>query len=63
MVKIQFPNIPKSVVSDLSYIRILLMVGWLLPCGLFLNNMLAVLHIPIIMHGEMALMMTRCDRS
>ena len=63
VVKIEFPNIAESVASDLSYIRILLTVGRLLPRGLFLDKMLAVLHVPIIMHGETALMMTCCDRS
>ena len=62
-VKIQFPNIAESVASDLSYIRILLTAGRLLLCGLFLDKTLAVLHVPIIMHGETALMTMRCDRS
>ena len=62
-VKIQFPNIAESVASDLSHIRILLMAGRLLPRGLFLGKTHAVLHVPIIMHGEMALMTMRCDRS
>jgi aarF domain-containing kinase len=62
-VKIQFPNIAESVASDLSYIRILLTAGRLLPRGLFLDKTLAVLHVPIIMHGETVLMMMRCDRS
>ncbi|KAI0262262.1 ABC1 family-domain-containing protein [Russula aff. rugulosa BPL654] len=42
-VKIQFPNIAESVASDLSYIRILLTAGRLLPRGLFLNKTLAVM--------------------
>ena len=62
-VKIQFPNIAESVASDLGYIRILLTAGRLLPRGLFLDKTLAVLHVPIIMHGETVLMMMRCDRS
>jgi aarF domain-containing kinase len=62
-VKIQFPNIAESVASDLSYIRILLTAGRLLPRGLFLDKTLAVLHVPIMMHGETVLMMMRYDRS
>jgi aarF domain-containing kinase len=42
-VKVQFPNIAESVASDLSYIRILLTAGRLLPRGLFLDKTLAVL--------------------
>jgi aarF domain-containing kinase len=45
-VKIQFPNIAESIASDLSYIRILLTAGRLLPRGLFLDRTLAVLHAP-----------------
>ena len=51
-VKVQFPNIAESVASDLSYIRILLTAGRLLPRGLFLDKTLAVLHFPIIVHSE-----------
>jgi len=43
-VKVQFPNIAESVASDLSYIRILLTAGRLLPRGLFLEKTLAVRH-------------------
>jgi hypothetical protein len=46
-VKIQFPNIAESVASDLSYIRILLTAGRLLPHGLFLDKTLAILHAPL----------------
>jgi aarF domain-containing kinase len=46
-VKIQFPNIAESVASDLSYIRILLTAGRLLPRGLFLDKTLSVLHAPL----------------
>jgi aarF domain-containing kinase len=45
-VKVQFPNIAESVASDLSYIRILLTAGRLLPRGLFLDKTLAVLVAP-----------------
>jgi hypothetical protein len=46
-VKVQFPNIAESVASDLSYIRILLTAGRLLPRGLFLDKTLAVTpHFP-----------------
>ena len=51
-VKVQFPNIAESVASDLSYIRILLTAGRLLPRGLFLNKTLAVLPRPVILHSE-----------
>jgi aarF domain-containing kinase len=53
-VKIQFPNIAESVASDLSYIRILLTAGRLLPRGLFLDKTLAVPYstpLPVIMGG------------
>src|SRR6266404_2205254 len=43
-VKVQFPNISESVASDLSYIRLLLTAGRLLPRGLFLDKTLTVLH-------------------
>ncbi|KAI0270393.1 ABC1 family-domain-containing protein [Gloeopeniophorella convolvens] len=42
-VKIQFPNIAESVASDLSYIRVLLSAGRLLPRGLFLDRTLNVM--------------------
>ncbi|KAI0255626.1 ABC1-domain-containing protein [Lactifluus subvellereus] len=42
-VKIQFPNIAESVASDLSYIRLLLTAGRLLPRGLFLDKTLTVM--------------------
>jgi aarF domain-containing kinase len=45
-VKIQFPNIAESVASDLSYIRLLLTAGRLLPRGLFLDKTLTVLYHP-----------------
>jgi aarF domain-containing kinase len=45
-VKVQFPNIAESLASDLSYIRILLTAGRLLPRGLFLDKTLAVRRIP-----------------
>ena len=51
-VKIQFPNIAESVASDLSYIRILLTAGRLLPRGLFLDKTLAVGHSPLFLHSE-----------
>ena len=47
-VKVLFPNIAGSVASDLRYIRILLTAGRLLPRSLFLDEMLAVLHFPVI---------------
>jgi aarF domain-containing kinase len=62
-VKIRFPNIAESVASDLSYIRVLLTAGRLLPRGLSLNKTLAVLHVPVIMHSETALVTMRWDRS
>jgi aarF domain-containing kinase len=45
-VKIQFPNIAESVASDLSYIRLLLTAGRLLPRGLFLDKTLTVIYSP-----------------
>ncbi|GLB44245.1 putative ABC1-domain-containing protein [Lyophyllum shimeji] len=42
-VKIQFPNIVNSIDSDLSYIKILLTAGRLLPKGLFLDRSVQVL--------------------
>jgi aarF domain-containing kinase len=46
-VKIQFPNIDESVASDLSYIRILLTAGRMLPRGLFRDKTLAALPAPL----------------
>ncbi|KIY44869.1 ABC1-domain-containing protein [Fistulina hepatica ATCC 64428] len=51
-VKVQFPNIARSIDSDLSYIRWLLTAGRLLPRGLFLDKTLSV------MKGELA---DECD--
>jgi aarF domain-containing kinase len=51
-VKIQFPNIAESVASDLSYIRILLTAGRLLPRGLFLDKTLSVFHVPSLCTGR-----------
>ncbi|KAF5376145.1 hypothetical protein D9615_007657 [Tricholomella constricta] len=42
-VKIQFPNIVNSIDSDLSYIKVLLTAGRLLPKGLFLDRSVKVL--------------------
>ncbi|KAG5724102.1 hypothetical protein E4T56_gene14613, partial [Termitomyces sp. T112] len=42
-VKIQFPNIVNSIDSDLSYIKVLLTAGRLLPKGLFLDRSVQVL--------------------
>ncbi|KAG5650397.1 hypothetical protein H0H81_012387 [Sphagnurus paluster] len=42
-VKIQFPNIVSSIDSDLSYIKVLLTAGRLLPKGLFLDRSVQVL--------------------
>ncbi|KAG6908124.1 hypothetical protein DXG01_006093 [Tephrocybe rancida] len=42
-VKIQFPNIVNSIDSDLSYIKVLLTAGLLLPKGLFLDRSVQVL--------------------
>lgn len=41
-VKIQFPNIVNSIDSDLSYIKVLLTAGRLLPKGLFLDRTIQV---------------------
>ena len=41
-VKIQFPNIINSIDSDLSYVRLLLTAGQLLPKGLFLDRTIEV---------------------
>ncbi|KAL1724300.1 ABC1-domain-containing protein [Schizophyllum commune] len=51
-VKVQFPNIARSIASDLGYLRTLLTAGRLLPKGLFLNKTLEV------MKGELA---DECD--
>ncbi|KAG6901464.1 hypothetical protein C0995_011620 [Termitomyces sp. Mi166 len=42
-VKVQFPNIANSIDSDLSYIKVLLTAGRLLPKGLFLDRSVQVL--------------------
>jgi aarF domain-containing kinase len=60
-VKVQFPNIAESVASDLSYIRILLTAGRLLPRGLFLDKTLAVRRsprLPIIKRNKVLTTMT-----
>ncbi len=41
-VKVQFPDIGKSVRSDLGYLRVLLTAGSVLPRGLFLDKTLNV---------------------
>lgn len=41
-VKIQFPNIVNAIDSDLSYIKVLLTAGRLLPKGLFLDRSVKV---------------------
>lgn len=41
-VKIQFPNIVNSIDSDLSYIKVLLTAGKMLPKGLFLDRSVQV---------------------
>ena len=41
-VKIQFPDIAKSIDSDLGYLKLLLTAGKLLPKGLFLDKTLKV---------------------
>jgi aarF domain-containing kinase len=41
-VKIQFPNIARSIESDLGYVRWLLTAGKILPKGLFLDKTLQV---------------------
>ncbi|KAL4246721.1 protein kinase superfamily protein [Abortiporus biennis] len=42
-VKIQFPNIVNSIESDISYIKLLLTAGKLLPKGLFLDRTIEVM--------------------
>lgn len=42
-VKIQFPNIAKSIGTDLGYIKLLLTAGSLLPKGLFLDRTIQVM--------------------
>ena len=51
-VKIQFPDIAKSIESDLGYLKLLLNAGRILPRGLFLDKTLQV------MKGELA---DECD--
>lgn len=51
-VKIQFPDIAKSIESDLSYLKLILNAGRMLPRGLFLDKTLQV------MKGELA---DECD--
>lgn len=41
-VKVQFPNIAQSIENDLSYVKILLTAGKLLPKGLFLDKTIQV---------------------
>jgi aarF domain-containing kinase len=41
-VKIQFPNIIDSIGSDLSYVKLLMTAGKLLPSGLFLDQTIQV---------------------
>lgn len=41
-VKIQFPDIAKSIDSDLGYLKVLLTAGKLLPRGLFLDKTIKV---------------------
>lgn len=41
-VKIQFPDIAKSIDNDLGYLKILLTAGKLLPKGLFLDKTISV---------------------
>lgn len=41
-VKIQFPNIVNSIDSDISYIKLLLTAGRMLPKGLFLDRTITV---------------------
>ena len=55
--KVQFPNIAESVASDLSYIRILLTAGRLLPRGLFLDKTLAVLALRYLHSWQVELTM------
>jgi aarF domain-containing kinase len=42
-VKVQFPNVADSIASDLSYVKLLLTAGRLLPKGLFLDRTLEVM--------------------
>lgn len=42
-VKIQFPNIANSIVSDLGYVKMVLTAGSLLPRGLFLDRTIQVM--------------------
>ncbi|KAG2078345.1 ABC1-domain-containing protein [Suillus decipiens] len=42
-VKIQFPNIADSIASDLSYVKMVLTAGSLLPRGLFLDRTIQVM--------------------
>ncbi|KAI9453811.1 ABC1-domain-containing protein [Boletus coccyginus] len=42
-VKVQFPNIANSIASDLSYVKLLLTAGHLLPKGLFLDRTVQVM--------------------
>ncbi|KAI5118727.1 hypothetical protein M0805_004525 [Coniferiporia weirii] len=51
-VKIQFPDIAKSIESDLGYLKLLLNAGGILPKGLFLDKTIQV------MKGELA---DECD--
>ena len=53
-IKIQFPDIAKSIESDLGYLKLLLNAGSVLPRGLFLDKTLQV------MKGELA---DECDYS
>ena len=41
-IKIQFPNIRKSVDSDIGYLKMLLTAGRMLPKGLFLDKTLVL---------------------
>jgi aarF domain-containing kinase len=41
-IKVQFPNIAKSISSDLGYLKFLLSASALLPKGLFLDNTIKV---------------------
>ncbi|KAH8831183.1 ABC1-domain-containing protein [Flagelloscypha sp. PMI_526] len=42
-VKVQFPNIAKSIASDLGYVNMLLTAGRILPRGLFLDKTMSVM--------------------
>ncbi|KAH9916412.1 ABC1-domain-containing protein [Epithele typhae] len=42
-VKVQFPNVARSIASDLGYVKVLLTAGSILPKGLFLDRTLAVM--------------------